>query len=418
MSRIYHKIIRLAIVYLALVTTMVLLVTVVDMIPFSAIETNLRASVDALASEGEKPVHRTRLLTQDNVTDCIMMNIAAGVDHHHPLNSAMSNKFHFNEGGSLFDATWNLLDGKEVDVQDYGRYWHGYQAALRPLLLLTDYRGIRLINHLLLAALTILCLVLSYKKASRAFPLALAIGLLCVGFLYVPLNIQYTTCFLIMFVAMIIILTRKKEHFSTRWACLGFFTLGGVTSFCDLLTTPIITLGLPLIVLCLVQKPTRACRTVLLLSVMWLIGYASIWASKWILASLITGSDIIGDAMANARIRTVGSTTSEEGATTLFILLTVWKNISSRSPLFYLFALVALAALGAVYRFWRQPAGIIRSNLWLLLVASMPLIWFVVLMQHTYIHSFFTWRISLVTIVALILFFINTINWPSIIKKS
>ena len=347
-----------------------------------------------------------------------MMNIAAGVDHHQPLNSAMSNKFHFNEGGSLFEATWNLLDGKEVDVQDYGRYCHGYQAALRPMLLLTDYRGIRLINHLLLAVLAILCLVLSYKKASHAFPLALAIGLLCVGFFYVPLNIQYTTCFIIMFVAMIIILTLKKKHFSKRWACLGFFTLGGVTAFCDLLTTPIITLGLPLIVLCLAYKPTRTCQTVLLLSVMWLIGYASIWASKWVLASLITGSDIVGDAMANARIRTVGSATSEEGATTLSILSSVWENITSRSPLFYLSVLVALAVLGAMYRHWRQPLSIIRSNLWLLLVASMPLIWFVVLMQHTYIHSFFTWRISLVAIVALILFFINTINWPSIIKKS
>ena len=78
------------------------------------------------------------------------------------------------------------------------------------------------------------------------------------------------------------------------------------------------------IVFCLMNKPRRAFKVVMLLSLMWLGGYASIWISKWVLASVITGSDIIGDAMVNARIRTVGSNTSEEGATTVSILLTVW----------------------------------------------------------------------------------------------
>ena len=154
----------------------------------------------------------------------------------------------------------------------------------------------------------------------------------------------------------------------------------------------------------------------MLLSLMWLGGYASIWISKWVLASVITGSDIVGDAMANARIRTVGSSTSEEGATTVSILLTVWQRLSTK-PVF-LSVIIALAALVAAYWRGRQPSRVIRDNAWLLLVAIMPLIWSAVLMQHTYIHIFFTWRIGLVTIVALIVFFAKTINWQTIIKKS
>lgn len=416
MSRPCHHIVTLAIAYLALVATLLMLITLVDTIPYSAIEGNLRASVDELAAEGEKPVHRTRLLTQDNVTDCIMMNIAAGVDYHHPLKSAMANKFHFNEGGSLFDATRDLLNGNPVDVQEYARYWHGYQTLLRPLLCITDYRGIRLINYLSLAILGLLCIILSYKKVSHAFSIALVIGLACVGITYVPLNIQYTTCFFIMFTAMLTILLLKPKYLTTSRACVGFFVLGGLTSYCDLLTTPIITLGPPLIVFCLMHKPKRAFRAVMLLSLMWLGGYASIWISKWVLASVITGSDIIGDAMANARIRTVGSSTSEEGATTVSILLTVWQRLSTK-PVF-LSVIIALAALVAAYWRGRQPSRVIRDNAWLLLVAIMPLIWSAILMQHTYIHFFFTWRIGLVTIVALIVFFAKTINWQTIIKKS
>ena len=39
-------------------------------------------------------------------------------------------------------------------------------------------------------------------------------------------------------------------------------------------------------------------------------------------------------------------------------------------------------------------------------------------MQHTYIHWYFTWRMWLVTIVAVVLFMSRTINPPSILKKS
>lgn len=404
--------------FAVMLATFFLLAVVTSAIPFGMIAGHLDSSVQTITQEGEKPFHGHMLYTQDNVTDCIMLNIAAGVDASHPLHSAMANRFHFNDGGNVFDDTRDLLGGKQVDSFDYARYWHGNQVLLRPLLVLTDYHGIRIINYLALFTLALLCIFLSYRRVSRSFAIALTIGLACMGFQYIPLNMQYTSCFLIMLVAMLFILLsrRKQGH---EQALLLFFVIGGVTAFMDLLTTPLITLGLPVMLWCLVHKPEHPVRMVVFISLMWLLGYASIWAAKWLLASAVTGTNIVGDAMANAHLRTVGGEQGEQGLTTLAIMKGFWHTLAARWPITGAAVLIALGCIVAFY--WRcyRPAGsTARGNLWLLLVAVMPLAWSLVLMQHTYIHWYFTWRIWLITIVAVIVFLACAIHPQDNPKKS
>ena len=152
-----HITVRVIILYLALLATFTVLVTASSAIPRAAIDHNLKQSVSVIESEGEYPAHGTMLFTQDNFTDCVILNIAAGIDDKSPLQSAMLNTLHFSGNGIITD-TRALLDGQPVAERPYARYWHGNQVLLRPLLCVTDYRGIRVINHVLLTLMALTCL--------------------------------------------------------------------------------------------------------------------------------------------------------------------------------------------------------------------------------------------------------------------
>ncbi len=101
-------------------------------------------------------------------------------------------------------------------------------------------------------------------------------------------------------------------EFFERLGSIALVVLGTCTAFCDLLVTPIITLGLPVAVwlCCLPQRAAsgaRQCLPVIGGSLCWGAGYAMCWGLKWVLATLITGQDIIGDAIHQAGVRTTWS---------------------------------------------------------------------------------------------------------------
>lgn len=394
--------------YFILLATFFVLVVATAAIPLSAIHGNLESSVQTIAQEGEYPVHGPSLTMQDNFTDCVMLNIAAGTDAGHPVVSAMSNTLHMGNG-DIISGTRDLLNGQQAESRLYARYWHGSQVLLRPLLCVMDYRGIRIFNYIFLGLLALACILLGYRQVSRTFAAVFAVGLVAVTGWLVPLNMQYVACFGVMLVAMLLIMAAPGRFHTTRAACLLFFVIGGVAQFFDLLTTPLITLGLPLIVWCMIHKPDHAGRVVVMLSLMWLLGYASLWASKWVLAGFIMGSDIIGDAVQSAQLRTAGGEMAEQGLTATAIYKMYWSSLISTRALIAEGAFILVVAI--LYRCFGRPRRFMSANLWLLLVAAMPVVWTLVLAQHTFLHHFFTWRIVLVTVVALLLFVCHTISF-------
>ena len=402
-----HTNARIIAAYFILLLSFFGLTVITNTIPRSAIESNLRESVNKIAAEGEYPVHGMALFTQDNFTDCVIMNIAAGVDASAPVHSAMSNTLHFSKIG-IITSTQSFIEGEQVEAYDYARYWHGNQIFLRPLLCVTDYQGIRIINFILITLLTIACIFFAFTRISRGFAITLLAALVLGGIVIIPFNMQFVTCFYIMMTGMIIIMIWKDKFSASPNAYLLFFVLGGLTQFFDLLTTPLITLGFPLMAWCFINKPSNAVKTVITISLIWLAGYASLWASKWVLAQLITGNDYISDAINSARIRTVGSERAEKGATNVTIVQQLIKYLTLVWPVI----LAAVALLAAAYWRYARPREVIRGRLWLLLVAAMPFVWAAVLTQHTFIHFFFTWRIFLLAFVAGLMFIVLTLKRP------
>lgn len=90
---------------------------------------------------------------------------------------------------------------------------------------------------------------------------------------------------------------------------INFLVIGSVTAFMDLLTEPLVTLGIPLAVyFLLTEKKNKMIKeniiTFIKLCVCWAIGYGSTWATKWIITSIICNRSMIQNAIIQAKYRT------------------------------------------------------------------------------------------------------------------
>ena len=117
---------------------------------------------------------------------------------------------------------------------------------------------------------------------------------------------RYFTCFAAAYAGCVWVLAKPRCSDSV---CLALLVLGVVTAFCDLLVTPILTLGLPLV--CWLLQPQQRlragvpqCGIVVGGSLSWGVGYLLCWASKWVLAGLVTGQNVIADALHQVGVRT------------------------------------------------------------------------------------------------------------------
>ena len=139
------------------------------------------------------------------MTDCLMMNIRLSGEGKSPIYSAMMNEYHLNDTGTqgylsiAKDTEILAVKGPKAmnEVWNYGRYWHGYQLILKPLLVFFDYSSIRIINYFILSSLTFLCLLFILRRYDATVSLLFLLSLLLVGFPVVPMTIQFSTCFYI-----------------------------------------------------------------------------------------------------------------------------------------------------------------------------------------------------------------------------
>lgn len=355
---------------------------------------HLQTSIADIVRQGEFPSpYGLPMLKTDRFTDLLMLNLAWCNDEKHPVEASMMNLFFYPKvEETLSEASTQLtsMPREQLQLTEYSRYWHGTQCLLRPLLVLTDYGRLIVINIIVLSLLALWSLYEVWRHCSPSVGIAFAIVLLLAAFPAVPLCIQYSVCFYIMFLCIIYLLRHEEQgHYAST-----FFTTGALTAYFDLLTTPLLTLGIPLLI-CL-HNSGKAVRTrrVAQLSACWAVGYVVFWLSKCMVAWLLTGHDIMGAFMEEAVKRS------------LFGLHTISQSIASHPYLYIAAAVMTCFLIYIGVRWLRQSARsstFLGRHGWLLLVAAMPILWYGALLEHTVIHFFFTWRMLAITLMAIML---------------
>ena len=74
----------------------------------------------------------------------------------------------------------------------YARYWHGYLIWLRPLLLVTDITGVRVVQYLVLAALFAAVEVLLRRRCGLRAAVWFAVSQLLVTAFWAPLRYSFS----------------------------------------------------------------------------------------------------------------------------------------------------------------------------------------------------------------------------------
>lgn len=185
---------------------------------------------------------------------------------------------------------------------------------------------------------------------------------------------------------------------------IAFFIIGSITSFMDLLTEPLITLGLPLIIyILLTQKQKISLKQDIMnfikLCILWCLGYALTWIAKWIIVSIIYNRDIIQNALQQAKFRSTGM--KQYG-----YLFVINKNLKFLSPVVTSINLALIIIYSIIKLIKNRNCKInIKQNFYTIIpfifLGLLPFVWYLVLRQHSYIHTFFTYKILIITIISI-----------------
>lgn len=194
-----------------------------------------------------------------------------------------------------------------------------------------------------------------------------------------------------------------------------------LTSFFDLLTNPIITFGIPIIIVMMLQSKNQIKKnlfTIIKCAILWIIGYLGMWALKWTITDVFFGRTIISNSLEQILFRTNkikydGSTINFYGGLENNIIVHSFINIlylgiGNLPSLILPFIILTLR---------KVPFGKIVINkktvlnsIPFFIISLIPIIWYIIVNNHSYYHWFFTYRNLLIFEIGFDLFLLELIQ--------
>lgn len=400
------------------------------LLPTKSITSHVKASVPTLQAEGQYPflIDKNWTTVLDNYTDSLMLSKAA-YRSGHPFRDALRNE-HTLYGD--FDPLENLIqfanqqDESSGSPSPYARYWHGYLILLKPLLELFTLPQLRVLNTILQIALTIIMFLSLYKKLGLFHFLAFLGVITVINPLITGCSLQYSSIFYITMIASLIILHRAEKIRSKHQDILLFFMIGIAAAYFDLLTYPIASLGVPLLILLASihtdstnsHKLSSWLMPMLTDTIAWGLGYAAMWASKWALATAFTDLDVLSDAMNQAVFRLDGQITELRMTNMAAVAISINLELLLKTlvlPALGLFLIVIILSI-CIHRYMWKPN--ITRIVTELLIAFYPIIWDGILKNHSLIHRWMTFRGMAVLTFAIFLIFAGSLQKNDKLLKS
>ena len=410
-----------------------LLLVLVFCIPTDRIKANVQRSVDRVLVSSEQFADNAFLQhiiqNKESYTDSIMVQYAfekipgknayehAMWAYHHDLEE---------EIWAAEDSLRAVLDGKDVSemhLREYSRYWHGYLLYLKPLLLLFSWEQLAWIELFVHIALLIAVAVLSVRKKFSGIVPAIVAGLLFMKPELMMVSLTMSVCLLITLAAIIFQLRKGRWLAEKGWYPEFFLCVGILTSYFDFLTYPVVTLGFPLCVYFMSAERENiiaAVKRIVGYSFCWGVGYAGMWASKWVIADVTLHTGTIRDAVWNVigRTEAIGGRPRVNGG---FYVISL--NLQEYGSSIYAIMAAALIVLAVASVIWalckRLPMKtILEISIPFLMIGMIPFAWIIVVQHHCALHARFTFRILGVAALALACMTLKTIRTLKINKNT
>ena len=390
------KILRCVLIVAAAALAGLALMTAVYLIPTGQIRANAVSSVKVFEAEGDYPklIPMHFNTTLDNWTDATILAEAA-YDGEKSLVQRVCLVPHIEYGSDTQANSFVRVFTQESDAEredvNYGRYWHGYLLFIKPLMLLTDYSGIRELMGF--SQLVMFCMAeyLVLKRHRKDIAAALMLLYAFLNPAAVKMTLNYGVIFFILFGELLYIL-RHAEKYSDRSVWLYHFVIVGcMTSFFDYLTYPLVTFGVAMLMLLALYPSSVKDDFVITVKtgLGWIFGYVGMWASKWVLGSLISGENILSEAGRTVAMRS-GGDVGEEFSRVGLMLAAIYKNLTASKLVLGVTGLFFIA--GIVHMLCRKKKADIGRVILVSAFMAAPLVWYAMAANHSYIHYFFTYR--------------------------
>lgn len=365
-------------------------------LPDKSIKHHIAESAPVIAAEGNYPkaIIGVDQCQMDNFTDALIMNQIYNIDRQHPVRSAMR-MYRSSEEGRDWDQPGLLLrrvNGETLMKQHYSRYWHGGSFLFRPFFMLMDFITMRFVLFIVSSILLLFLAFSYYQKAGWVKTLALSAGFLLTYGFVTQFSMQFFPVLILTVIASILVIKKYKSS-----DCMMlFFVVGSLACYFDLLTTPLLTLGVPLaILLSLNEDPLFNLKDnflkIIKLILIWGLGFSLTFAAKWTLATLILGQNIFADAYGVSLYRMEADEFSR------------WDAIVKNFDMINLWILGIAAVLLVVFNILRHKQFNDKKAVLFVFIGLMPYVWYFILSNHSYLHWWFTYRLQTVTIVSLLL---------------
>lgn len=416
---VLNKAKNLSLIYIFLISIFVITMTISYTLPNKNIINNTKESMPKLLAEGVYPKvffdsYKSQL---DNFTDSWMLNIAISADNKHPLKSSLENPYkESHEAKDKIDHLNKSLYQEDLLIGEYSRYWHGYQIVLRPLLLLFNYEQIRYLNMFGLMALFMAVAYLLKKELGTRYVASFLVSMIMIMFMISPMSLQFSSMFYMTFISMMVVLLYHKQIRNNNYLIYVFFIIGSVTSFLDLLTVPLLTLGLPLITYVLLEERNNRLITntidTIKASFIWAIGYGITWATKWVIATIVLKQNVISKALSQVLSRT----SSEVGELEISKIDALKKNTDLLFDGFVIKLFIIALIIWLILFIISKRQNII-DILPILLISVYPILWYIILANHSYMHFWFTYRSLGVTLFAVLSFMMYSIDTDKLKNK-
>lgn len=433
------KITKYGIVFVILIFIFNFLLFISSLFPSEIIRENVKESSEVLSEEGNLYLISEYFdVENNNYTDALIINEAYSIDNTDPIYSYMAVRKNYNKAitrNQMKDTAEELisLNSKDYDPVgeleeflngnidtsiNYARYWHGYLPVYRTLLIFFNISEIRKVLLIIFIILFVWLIKLIKNKIGIIESIIFAISLIFEGYFLVSYSLESSPVFLVMMISSIILL-KRIDKFKNLY--LYIFIISCITNFVDYLTVPLITLAIPLLLYILYkQKNNKQLNykyyliLILKSSLVWVVGYGLTWLSKWIIYDVIYNEGLIKSAINQVLYRSESYNKYKSITIQEMIGIFLFNNMEYTMVFFSIGVIILFIMKNKYSLKLKKFSEYWKENIPYFIVLLMPLVWYIVLANHTVMHYRFVYRHMLIFLIAILICLKNIF----IIKKS
>lgn len=423
----FKKILKYIVIYITTLSILFSLLSLSSKIPKSSIQKNIEESVTFFKENAgiDEKLKRREYTTIHYYADSVLLNIIYCIDSHNPIESTMWAKYYKEVNADINNDFINVVEEDKEPNEQYLRYWHGSMLILRPLFTILNIEQIYLLNKIVMYGLAIVLFILIFRK-SKKVAIIFLISMIMVAFPIVPYCLEYSWTFYIMLITSIITILIESKGNKNLYKL--FFISGILTCFFDFLTTEIMTVLVPVLLVLMIRKEDNRVTNfkegfifVVASCTLWGISYIAMWLTKWILASIILNINALEYVKENAILR-INGLQGLDSKKEMYIgaLYKNWHNLypiniikSQKNLVKYIVVFFVILIVSIDWKNIKKKwfAGL------LVLIAMAPYLRYLVLANHSYRHAFFTFREQIISCIAIIGAILEILNYKILFKE-